>query len=349
MNHMTEKQSSLGRRGFLNGLAGLGAIAGLGIGPAMARNVMRMSTMSPGTSPNLVMTAFANIVNRELPNYEIQLNSTGAATRHVIEVAKNNMAFCMTSPVITALMRSQSAMYAKIDQAPEWATHLRTVLNFPMGIYHIAVFANSGIETLADARGKRVFLGPPGSAAYTTMSQLFRSVAGLTPGEDFDAVNLGWEAAAASFQDANLDVYCNPTNAPSPALTQIAVINPIRFLGIPDDAIDSDAVQALTRRPGFSVAPLKAGTYGPNQVNESDVATLAVTVSIVTNEWQDPDMIRDMVLAFYAGLPAMQSSAPWISNVNPEAAIQDINLTMHPGAQAALEQLGVIIPEIARG
>jgi TRAP-type uncharacterized transport system substrate-binding protein len=84
-------------------------------------------------------------------------------------------------------------------------------------------------------------------------------------------------------------------------------------------------------------------------VNEGDVSYLAVTVSIDTNEWHDADMIRDMVLEFYAGLPAMQSSAPWISNVNPEAAIQDINLTMHPGAQAALEQLGVTIPEMARG
>jgi TRAP-type uncharacterized transport system substrate-binding protein len=79
------------------------------------------------------------------------------------------------------------------------------------------------------------------------------------------------------------------------------------------------------------------------------VATLAVTVSIVTNEWQDAEMIRQMVLAFYDGLPAMQSTTPWISNVNPEAAIKDINLTLHPGALAALEQLGVAIPESARG
>lgn len=337
------------RRNFLAGAGGLALATALGANPALAREVLRMSTLGPGTSPNLVMTAFANIVNRALPDYEIQLNSTGAATRHVIEVARGNMAFCMGSPVITALMRRQAAMYAKLDQAPEWATHLRTVLNFPMGLYHIVAYADSGIQSMADARGKRVFMGPPGSAAYATMNQLFRTVAGLTPGEDFQVVNLGWDAATSSFQDGNLDIYCNPTNAPSPALTQIAVMNPIRFLGIPEDALASEPVKALTARPGFAIAPLKAGTYGPNQVNESDVSTLSVTVAIITNEWTDPDMIRDMVLAFYGGVPAMESAAPWMAAITPEAAVQDINLALHPGALAALQQLGVDIPEVARG
>lgn len=346
---MTQETTRLTRRRLLAAGAAAGAMTMAGAGPALAREILRMSTLGPGTSPNLVMTAFSNIVNRRLPEYEIQLNSTGAATRHIIEVARGNMAFCMGSPVLTALLRKQAAMYAKIDQAPEWATHLRTVLNFPMGLYHIVVYAGSGIETLGGVRGKRVFLGPPGSAAYATMAQLFENVAGLIPGKDFQVVNLGWDAATSSFQDGNLDVYCNPTNAPSPALTQIAVMNPIRFLGIPDEELESEPVQALTGRPGFRVAQLKAGTYGENQVNPRDVNTLSVTVGIITNEWQDEEMIRRMVLVFYEGVADMAASAPWMAEITPEAAVQDINLALHPGALSALQELGVTIPEAARG
>ena len=337
------------RRNLFASAAAFAGLTALGTAPVLAREILRMSTLAPGTSPNLVMTAFANMVNRNLPEYEIQLNSTGAATRHVIEVARGNMAFCMGSPVLTALLRNQAAMYSNIEQAPEWVTHLRTVLNFPMGLYHIVVYANSGIETLAGVQGKRVFLGPPGSAAYATMAQLFKDVAGLTPGKDFQVVNLGWDAATASFQDGNLDVYCNPTNAPSPALTQIAVMNPIRFLGIPEAELGSEAVTAMTKRPGFRIAQLKAGTYGENQVNDGDVNTLSVTVGIITNEWQNTEMIRQMVRVFYDGISEMASTAPWMAAITPQSAVEDINLALHPGALAALEELGVTIPEQARG
>ncbi|MCK0139913.1 TAXI family TRAP transporter solute-binding subunit [Aliiroseovarius sp. F47248L] len=341
------KTTNLDRRSFL---AGTAAAATLSMLPraAFAKDLLRMSTLGPGTSPNLVMTTFANIINRELPDYEIQINATGAATRHVLEVAMGKTAFCMSSPALHALMVNQRAMFEKIEQAPELAKKLRAVLNFPMGVYHIAVYESSGITSLDQAKGKRVFLGPPGGAAYATMSRLFEAVTGLKADEDYEAVKLGWDAAAASFQDGNLDIYCNPTNAPSPVLTQITVSNPIRFLGIPGDQLESDGVKALANRPGFGLATLPAGVYGDNQVNAEDTTTLGVTVGIVTNEDADEAMIYDMIKIFFAGVADMRESAPWLAAVTPEAAVKDLNMPLHPGALRALEELGVAIPDAAR-
>lgn len=341
------KNTNLTRRSLLASTAGAAVLATLP-GTAFAKQLLRMSTLGPGTSPNLVMTTFANIVNQSLPDYEIQLNATGAATRHVLEVAMGRNDFCMSSPAIHALMRNQAAMFANIDQAPELVKKLRTVLNFPMGVYHIAVYGSSGITAMDQIAGKRVFLGPPGGAAFATMSQLFKAVANLEEGTDYEAVALGWDAAAAAFQDGNIDVYCNPTNAPSPALTQISVTNEILFLGIPADKLETEAVQGLIGRPGFRAGILPAGVYGDNQLNDEDVTTLAVTVGIVTNEAADEEMIYQMVSAFYAGVAEQGESAPWLKAVTPEAAVEDINLQLHPGALRALEELGVAIPDAAR-
>ncbi|WP_299477146.1 TAXI family TRAP transporter solute-binding subunit [uncultured Paracoccus sp.] len=331
-------------------LAGTAAVAAVGMLPraALAKELLRMSTLGPGSSPNLVMTTFANIINRDLPDYEIQVNATGAATRHVLEVAMGKTAFCMSSPVLQSLLANQRAMFEKIDQAPELAKKLRAVLNFPMGVYHIAVYEASGITTLDQAKGKRVFLGPPGSAAYATMEQLFMAVAGLEADTDFEAVKLGWDAAAASFQDGNLDIYCNPTNAPSPVLTQIAVTNPIRFLGIPQDQLESEAVQALTNRPGFGFSTLPVGIYGDNQANDSDTTSLRVTVGIVTNEDADEEMIYQMTKTFYDGVAEMREGAPWLNAISPESAVADLNMPLHPGALRALEEMGVEIPDVGR-
>lgn len=341
------KTTTLNRRTLLASGAAATAVAMLPQ-TAMAKELLRMSTLGPGTSPNLVMTTFANIANRELADYEIQVNATGAATRHVLDVAQGKTAFCMSSPSVNALMANQRAMYEKMDQAPELAKKLRAVLNFPMGVYHIAVYESSGMTSLDDVRGKRVFLGPPGGAAYSTMEQLFKGVTGLEAGTDYEAVKLGWDAAAASFQDGNLDVYCNPTNAPSPVLTQIAVTNAVRFLGIPEDKLDAEGVQTLVKRPGFGLGTLPAGTYGENQKNESDTTTLRVTVGIVTNDTADEEMIYQMTKVFFEGVAEMSDSAPWLKAVNPEGAVADLNIPLHPGALRALEEMGVTIPDIGR-
>ena len=70
--------TTLTRRSLLGTAASAAAIAALPRA-AFAKELLRMSTLGPGTSPNLVMTTFANIVNGALPDYEIQLNATGAA------------------------------------------------------------------------------------------------------------------------------------------------------------------------------------------------------------------------------------------------------------------------------
>ncbi|MCO4839875.1 MAG: TAXI family TRAP transporter solute-binding subunit [Rhodobacteraceae bacterium] len=342
------KNTNLTRRSLFATAGGVAALSALPQ-TAFAKDLLRMSTLGPGTSPNLIMTTFANIVNQTLPDYEIQLNATGAATRHVLEVAMGRSDFCMSSPAIHALMRRKAAMYAKIDQAPELVKKLRTVLNFPMGVYHIAVYESSGITTMDQIKGKRVFLGPPGGAAFATMKRLFKAVADLDEGTDYEAVKLGWDAAAASFQDGNIDVYCNPTNAPSPALTQISVTNKVRFLGIPADKLETEAVQALVGRPGFSAGVLPADAYGENQTNEADVTTLGVTVGIVTNESANEDMVYNMTKTFYAGVADAGDGSPWLKAVTPAAAVKDINLPLHPGALRALTELGVEIPDAARG
>ena len=221
--------------------------------------------------------------------------------------------------------------------------------SFITNILDPSVIGFGTIDDIDQIAGKRVFLGPPGGAAFTTMARLFKAVAGLEEGTDYEAVTLGWDAAAAAFQDGNIDVYCNPTNAPSPALTQIAVTNEIRFLGIPADKLETEGVQALVGRPGFSAATLPAGIYGDNQLNEGDVTTLGVTVGIVTNQDADEEMIYEMTKAFYAGVAEAGDTSPWLRAITPEGAVQDINLTLHPGALRALTELGVDIPEAARG
>src|SRR3546814_16766555 len=103
------------------------------------------------------------------------------------------MDFFMSSPTVHAMMMQGTAMYAKITDAKELSTKLRGVFNFPLGYYHIMVYADSGITRLQDVKGKRASTGPPGGGATGNLAQLREIVTGYQAGHAYAKVTQCWD------------------------------------------------------------------------------------------------------------------------------------------------------------
>lgn len=322
-------------------------VAALGLtgGEAGAKDYYKLATLGPGSSPYMVMSTFASIVNQANPDMEVQVNATGAATAHALETGRGRMDFFMSSPTVHAMMMEGKAMYAKIADAPELSKNLRGVFNFPLGYYHIIVYADSGITSLEQVKGKRVFLGAIGGAAAVTMTTLLKLATGLEPGKDFEQVNLGWEAAAQSFQDKHIDVYMNPTLPPSPVIQQFALSSRIRLLGLAEKHMVSEEFKAFSTRPGGMLDKIPAGTYGENQVNKEDVTTIGSIVGIGTRKDMPDDVIYKMTKTFWEGVAKQRDKAPWLRTVKIENVFREmVNMPLHPGAARYYTEIGMAIP-----
>ncbi|RVV98059.1 TAXI family TRAP transporter solute-binding subunit [Mesobaculum littorinae] len=330
-------------------LGGAALACGLAIAPAaQAQEFYRMATLGPGSSPYLVMSTFAQVVNERLDDVEIQVSATGAATQHAMEAAMGQLDFFMWSASVHQLMQDGAAMYANIPQAAELSGNLRAVFAFPLGLYHITTYADSGIESLDDLAGQDVFLGPPGGGATTIMANTIEAATGLVAGEDYTQVQLGWDAAAQAFQDGRIDVYINSTNAPSPVIQQMALSRELRFLGLSDEQLAMESVQAITGRPGGVLGRIEPGIYGENQVNTEAVQTLGSIVGVGAGMHVDADAVYEITKAFWEGVAEMQDNAPWLREVRRENALQALNLPLHPGALRYYEEIGMEIPDALR-
>jgi uncharacterized protein len=218
------------------------------------------------------------------------------------------------------------------------------VFAFPLGLYHITVYADSGIESLEDIKGKKVFLGPPGGGATTIMQNVIEGATGYKTGEDFEYVKLGWDAAAQAFQDGRIDVYINSTNAPSPIIEQMALTRKIRFLGLTEEQMKKPAVAKILNRPGGTLGVIEPGTYGANQVNTEPVQTLGSTVGIGVGKHVSADAVYAITKAFWTAAEKASSSTPWLRKVSLQDAFTDLNLPLHPGAARYYKEIGMDIP-----
>jgi len=331
---------------FRKGIAAVAALAAFaGVLTAEAKENFKLATLGPGSSPYLVMSTFAQMVNRQLPDVEIQVNATGAATQHALDAGSGKLDFFMWSASVHDFMTKGAAMYKNIPQAPELSKNLRAVFAFPLGLYHIVTWADSGIETLHDIKGKTVFLGPPGGGATTIMQNVIEGATGLETNKDFDYVKVGWDAAAQAFQDGRIDVYINPTNAPSPVIEQFALTRKIRLIGLTDEQMQKPEVAKILERPGGTLGVIEAGTYGDNQVNTEAVQTLGSTVGIGIGKHVSEEAAYEITKAFWTAWKSEQESTPWLRKVTLEGAFTDLNLPLHPGAARYYKEIGLTIPE----
>lgn len=312
--------------------------------PAAADEFLTLATLGPGSSPYLMMSTFAQMVEEELDDVSIQVNATGTATQHAMQVSSGQLDMFMWTASVHEAMIKGDAMWTRVPDAPEMSKNIQAIFAFPMGLYHIVTYSDSGIEKLEDLAGKRVFLGPPGGGATTVMQRVVEAATGLAAGQDFEQVNLGWDAATQAFQDGRIDVYVNSTNAPSPVIQQLALTTEIRFLGLTEEQMKNPALQQVLSRPGGLLDEIPVGLYGDNQVNQSAVLTLGSMAGIGVGQHVDDQVVYRITKAFWENLPEKQEHAAWLRNVQIERAFQDLNLPLHPGAIRYYEEIGLEIP-----
>jgi uncharacterized protein len=315
---------------------------------AQGQELLRLSTLGAGSSPYLVMSTFANVVNDRLDGVDISINATGAATRHALDAARGEADFFMGSPTVHNFMQSGTAMYAQVGDAPELSEKVRALFSFPLGPYHIVTYADSGIEELSDLEGKRVFLGPPGGGALAIAIAFVEASTGLSVENDMELVQLGWDAAAQSFQDGQLDVYVNPSLAPSPVIQQIAFARNIRLLGFTEEQLEIEAMQGIMNRPGGTLEEIAADAYGGNQVNQEPVVTIGSNVSIAVGEHLSEELVYDIMAAFWDDIDAVHAAQPWMRQVQFDNVFRDLNMPLHPGAARYYEEAGLEIPDDLR-
>lgn len=334
----------MNRRTVMKGAAAIALATGLATGAmAQDKTYLTMDGFPAGSTPGQFGIAFTQMIQKKLP-IEIQVSVGKPATKSAIDAAQGKVDLFLTAPTINQFMQTQTAMFKKVDAAPELNKNLRGFLNYPLGPYHIVVYADSGIESIADFKGKKVFLGPPAGAATTVATQLVQGASGLEPGKDFDVVKFDWKSAETAFIDRQMDVYIAPTTVPSPSIQQFALVSPIRILGISDEAFESALVKKALSYPGRTIVDIPNGIY-ENQVNETPVRTVGSWVGLGTNKDMDEELAYQMMKVFWENIAEIHQTADWMKVINRETALLEMNIPLHIGAYRYYRELGWDIPD----
>ncbi|WP_136443632.1 TAXI family TRAP transporter solute-binding subunit [Pacificoceanicola onchidii] len=307
---------------------------------AQAEDVtLKMATIAPSLGQAVTMATFANVVSDNLEDVSIEVSGGGAATLHMMEVARGNLDMSMTSPVVYNLMAGGKAMYAKQADAPELSKNLSLLMWFPYGAYHFVVRADSDIELLDDIEGATVFLGPQGGGAYNAARGWVEATTGLVVGEDYDAIKANWQTGFQAFMDGKIDVYVNGCLDPCGNFIQFTETEDIRFLGPESD--QGEVVEKFLGKWRYR-NEIGTGLYD-GQKNETPVISFDTAVGIGVRNDLDEDTVYRITKTFWDNIDQVTSDAPWAKALSLEFAASKRGLMeLHPGAARYYKEVGVL-------
>jgi TRAP transporter TAXI family solute receptor len=219
-------------------------------------------------------------------------------------------------------------------EGKEPATDLRTIAALFEEHIHLVALKDSGINSVADLKGKRVSLDEPGSGTFVD-ANLIMDANGLGV-DDITAEALKGNAAAEALRNGKIDAFFVVAGYPTGALVELAAAADIKLV-----PIDGAGADALTEKYGFfASSDIPANTYE----GVDAVTTVAVGAQWFTSAKEDEELVYNITKALWndESRKLLDVGHAKGKTITPETALNGIGVPLHAGAERFYKEAGLL-------
>jgi hypothetical protein len=314
---------------FVGVLAAAAAVT-LSIGGATAQQrTIAIGTGGTGGVYYPIGGGLANLLSKNMPNTQATAEVTGGSVDNLklIGSGQSEIGFSMADAALDA--------FSGVDKFKGNKVGLQTLMVLYPNVMHVVTIEGTGVNTIADLKGKRVSTGSPGSATEVMAFRVIEA-GGLDKDKDMKRERLGVAESVNAIKDHKIDAFFWVGGLPTAAVTDLGATP-----GVKIKLIDhSDVVKKMNEKYNnlYAATDIKAGTY-PNQDKPNKAS--AVWNILVTGDKmseQDAYNIVKLIVDKKADLVAVHKEA---ASFSVENQIKDNSpVPWHPGAVKFFKERG---------
>jgi TRAP transporter TAXI family solute receptor len=316
---------------FRTALAVLAVFAVGAAVPASAQQGNRISITTGGTGGVYYPMGggMANILSKYVPGLQATAEVTGGSVDNLklIGAGKSEVGFSMVDAAWEAAQG--------LDKFKDNKINARTLMVLYPNRMQIVTIDGTGINKLADLKGKRVSTGSPGSGVEVMSLRVLEAM-GLDAKKDIKQERLGAAESVNAIKDRKIDAFFWVGGVPTAALTDLAATP-----GIKMKLIDhSEVVDAMNKKYGplYVKGVIAVKSY---QGMDKPVDNIDVWNILVTNDKMSDQMAYNIVKTLMekkAELVAVHKEA---ENIDLKDQKTGSPIPFHPGAKKYFEERGV--------
>ncbi|HEY6831598.1 MAG TPA: TAXI family TRAP transporter solute-binding subunit [Pseudolabrys sp.] len=263
-------------------LAIAAAVLAVGIAKAQQRTIA-IGTGGTGGVYYPIGGALANLLSKNLPNTQATAEVTGGSVDNLklIGSGQSEIGFSMADAALDAQNGQDKFKGSKVP--------LRTLMVLYPNIMHVVSIEGTGVNTMADIKGKRVSTGSPGSATEVMAFRVIEA-AGLDKDKDMKRERLSVAESVNALKDRKIDAFFWVGGLPTAAVTDLGATP-----GVKIKLIDhADLVGKMNEKYNnlYAASTIKSGVY-PGQDKDNKVT--AVWNILVTNDKMSDQDAYDIV------------------------------------------------------
>jgi len=276
----------------------------------------------------------AKVVSESLPRVEVTAEVTAASVDNLklIQLGKVDIAFTLADTL-------DDAVKGQGPFARTGAVRARTLAILYPNYTHLVTVLGSGIERIADLRGKVVSTGSPGSGTEVIALRVLRA-AGLDPDRDLRRQALSVNASADALKDDKIHAFFWSGGVPTASVLDLASTAGLTARLLPNDEV-LPALQAEFGAALYHRLLMSTGSY-PGQ--DTDVAVVGVQNALVVDAEMDEALAYDLTRTLFEKRAELAAIHPEARLLDPERAVVGSPAEFHPGAVRYYQERGAWKP-----
>ena len=193
--------------------------------------------------------------------------------------------------------------------------------------------SNTGIHSVEDLRGKRVGVGAANSGVEIN-ARLILAAYGMSY-DDIQPDYLAYGEAIDNMKNGQCDAVFVTSGLPNSSVMELSVSYDMVVVPIDGEGRD----KLVEEYPYYAKATIPANTYN----NKEDVESVFVyNIMLVRKELSD-DMVDDMLTGIFENIETIQASHNAANkNIYLDVGVGDLQLPLHPGAEAFWREQGYL-------
>ena len=324
------KKSSFGKIALLCALLMTATIALVGCGggggekKSDAKKFINIATGGTAGTYYPIGGAMAEILNKSIPGMNASAQSTGASVANINMLKDGSVDLAIVQNDLTYYASNGVEMFKdkKVD-------NLRGIATLYPETCQIVTLQDSGIETVADFRGRRVAVGAAGSGTEANARQIMEAYG--VAYADITVQYLSFGEAANALKDGNVDVAFVTAGYPTAAIQDIASQRKVRLISV--DAAAADRL--IAKYPFYTKTKIPAGTYAGF---DQDAAAVSVMAMLVTTDKMDDTLGGEITKALFSNLDRLKAAHSVGKLITKEGAMNGMSVKMNGGAEQFLKK-----------
>ncbi len=313
------------------GLIGVLAFFAAGsIAPARAQELISFFTPPAGGGAYITGAGIVTVTNKYLSDTKL-VQEAASGTMDIVRRMMQKEAEKKDAFGIFGSVDAWRAYKGEGEYAGKPFTGLRAVVfNMATDLY-LVVPANSPIKSYADAKGKRIAMGGPGSTVANTAFFLLEQYG--VQKKDFKPYYYTYRETVEGLEDGSLDGGFLAGGYPIASYSELATRYNVRIV-----PVDEKMLKKITAEHAYYYATVvKAGSY---KGLEQDVPILGFATAVWTYKEVSNDIVYRILKNLFDHRQEYYEIHTAAKDMQPETATKGITVPFHPGAEKYLKEMG---------